>query len=305
MGTPEFAVYSLEKLIKSNHTVVAVVTQPDKPRGRGKKLSASPLKASAELHQIPIILQPISLIDPDFLKTLKSLQADIFVVVAFRILPEAVFNMPPFGTINIHPSLLPKYRGAAPINWTIINGESETGITIMQISKGIDAGGILLQQQMKIYPDETAGSLHDRLAIMGSDLIVDALKRIGNNSIKPISQDDTLATPAPKITKEDCHISFNQHAAQVKNWIHGLSPFPTAFAFLGGERINLYRVQLVSNKSSSEPPGTIIKSTDDELFVTCRPGILNILQLQRQGKKQLKTAEFLRGFQVKSGEKFS
>jgi len=305
MGTPEFAVSSLEKLIHSPHTVMGIVTQPDKPRGRGKRLAPSPVKSFAESNQIPAILQPLSLRDPAFLKDLQSLHADIFVVVAFRILPEAVFSMPPLGTINVHPSLLPKYRGAAPINWTIINGETETGVTIMQISKGIDAGGILLQQRIAIYPDETAGSLHDRLAAIGSDMLLETLQKFQDHHIKPTVQDDSLATPAPKITKEDCHISFNQPADQVKNWIHGLSPFPTGFALLRGERINFYKALQVSVLESGQPPGTIVKVSSDGLFVACCPGILNILEMQRQGKKRLQAAEFLRGFPIKSQERFS
>ena len=305
MGTPEFAVYSLEKLIKSNHTVVGIVTQPDKPRGRGKKLSPSPVKASAELHHIRVILHPDSLSDPAFLDTLKYLRADIFVVVAFRILPEVVFNMPPRGTINVHPSLLPKYRGAAPINWTLIRGESITGVTIMQISKGIDAGGILLQQEVGIHPDETAGSLHNRLAEIGSDMLLEALQGIQDATIQPISQDATQATPAPKIGKEDCHISFDQPAIQVKNWIHGLSPFPTAFAYLNGERINFYRAQLVSGDATAEPAGTIIKSSGSELQVACNPGLLEIIELQKQGKKRLMSGDFLRGHPIIVGDKFN
>jgi len=305
MGTPEFAVYSLEKLIHSHHSVVGVITQPDKPRGRGKILSPSPVKAFAEAHHIPKILQPVSLQEPDFLGVLKSLKADVFVVVAFRILPEIVFEMPPLGTINIHPSLLPKYRGAAPINWTLIQGETETGVTIMKISKKVDAGGILLQKKVDIYENETAGSLHDRLAEIGSDMLLETLNGIQESSIRILPQDDSLATTAPKIQREDCHLSFDMPARQVSNWIHGLSPSPTAFVYLRGERINLYKSRVVDESAQDHLPGTILRAGGNELQIGCNPGIVEILELQKEGKKRQSISDFLRGYSIKAGEKFS
>lgn len=304
MGTPEFAVYSLEKLIQSHHNVVGIVTQPDKPRGRGKQLSPPPVKAFAELHHIPNILQPESLKDSEFLDILKSLNADLFVVVAFRILPEIVFDMPPLGTINIHPSLLPKYRGAAPINWTLIQGEIKTGVTIIKISKKVDAGGMLLQREINISNDETAGCLHDRLASMGSDMLLETIHAIEEDKIRVIPQDDTMATPAPKIHKEDCHLSFDMPAKQVNNWIRGLSPFPTAYAYLRGGRINLYKSQVVSEQTKELVPGTVYKVTSNEIQICCNPGIIEILELQKEGKKRLSSAEFLRGYSIEAGENF-
>lgn len=305
LGTPAFAVYSLEKLIQSHHHVVGVVTQPDKPRGRGKKLLPPPVKDFAESHAIPQILQPESLKDPDFLKKLESLNADLFVVVAFRILPEIIFDMPPQGTINIHPSLLPKYRGAAPINWTLIQGETKTGVTIIKISKEVDAGGMLLQREVDIHDNETAGSLHDRLADMGSAMLLETLQAIEENNIRVIPQDDSQATPAPKIHKEDCHLSFNMPARQVNNWIQGLSPYPTAYAYFRGGRINLYRSRVVSEKMKELSPGTVSKTTSNEIQICCNPGIIEILELQKEGKKRLSTAEFLRGYSIEAGEIFT
>lgn len=305
MGTPEFAVYSLEKLIHSQHTVVGIVTQPDKPRGRGKILSPPPVKVSAESHQIPKILQPGSLQDPGFLEELKSLSADLFVVVAFRILPEIVFDMTPLGTINVHPSLLPKYRGAAPINWTLIQGETKTGVTIIKISKKVDAGGMLLQREVDIDDDETAGSLHDRLAEIGGDMLLETLKGIQDNSFRIIPQDDSLATPAPKIHREDCHLSFDMPARQVNNWINGLSPFPTAFVYLRGERINFYKSRVIDEIAKDQLPGTVFKTGSNELQICCNPGIVEILELQKEGKKRLGTSNFLRGYSIEVGEMFS
>jgi methionyl-tRNA formyltransferase len=305
MGTPEFAVYSLEELIQSSHRVVGVVTQPDKLKGRGKNLSPPPIKVFAEAHQIPNLLQPESLKNPDFLETLKSLNADLFVVVAFRILPEIVFDMAPLGTINLHPSLLPKYRGAAPINWTLIRGESKTGVTIIKISKKVDVGGMLLQREVDIDENETAGSLHDKLAKMGSQMLVEVLPGIESGNIPIIPQDDSLATPAPKIQREDCHLSFDMPAMQVNNWIRGLSPFPTAFAHLRDVRINFYKSRVINEIAKEPLPGSIYKAQGNELQICCNPGIIEILELQKEGKKRLSTSEFLRGYSVQVGEKFS
>jgi methionyl-tRNA formyltransferase len=304
MGTPQFAVPSLQKLIESNHTVIAVVTQPDRPRGRGQQLSYSPVKEVAIQHQVPYVLQPQSLKDNTFIQQLSDLEADVFIVVAFRILPETVFTLPPMGTINVHPSLLPKYRGAAPINWTIIRGETETGVSIIQLSKEIDAGGIILQKKMTIHPDETAGSLHDRLAVMGGDMLIQAVERIQSGNSSPVSQNDQQATPAPKLSRDDCHISFGQSSDQVKNWIHGLSPFPTAYAFLGKERLNFYRVKSLPNETSEVLPGTILISDGKKLRIACERGVVEILEIQKEGKKRLQIGDFLRGHQLPAGEIF-
>lgn len=303
MGSPDFAVPALDILNQSHHTIVGVVTQPDKARGRGQKIKPIAIKKYAIENQISPVLQPLKLKEIEFINELRQLQADLFVVVAFRILPQEVFNIPVLGTINLHPSLLPRYRGAAPINWTIINGERETGITIIKISERVDAGGILLQKKVSVQEDETAGSLHDRLSLMGSELLLSAVNKLAANDFTLQKQDDYLMTPAPKINKETCHISFNQPAGKVKDWIHGLSPYPTAFTYLNGKQVNLYRAKIVSDAiQKKELPGTVIKADEGEIHVVCHPGIVSILELQREGKKKLTSAEFLRGFRINLGE---
>ncbi len=304
MGTPDFAVPALEKLVKSRHRVVGVVTQPDKPRGRGLKLEPPPVKKIALRHQIEPVLQPEKLKDPQFITRLKQLAADVFVVVAFRILPEIVFTIPPLGTINIHPSLLPRYRGAAPLHWTIINGEKVTGVTIIRIQKEVDAGNILLQREVPVLPDETVGSLHDRLAEIGAEMLLETLDRLQRGEIHPIPQREEEATPAPKLTREMGHLSFEQPAEQVKNWIHGLSPFPGAYAFYREKMIKFYRARVEDPNYREQPPGTIVEARGDRLLVACQPGLLAILELQMAGKKRLKIEEFLRGFSFQVNERF-
>lgn len=304
MGTPAFAVPFLHKIYLSKHRIIGIVTQPDKSQGRGRRIILSPVKQFALEKQIDKIWQPVVLKDENFIHDLRNLKADIFVVVAFRILPEAVFSLPPLGTINVHPSLLPRYRGAAPINWTIINGERETGISIIKITSKVDAGGILLQKKIPVYEDETAGHLHDRLAELGSELLVKILDQIQRDNIKILPQKDDLATPAPKLQKQDCHVLFNRPAEVVKNHIHGLSPFPTAFVYMKSRRINVYRARVVSPDEKELIPGTVIKSDKKELWIACSPGILSLLEVQKEGKKRLAISEFLRGFSIMPGDIF-
>lgn len=304
MGSPEFAVPSFHKIAGSSHQIVAVVTQPDKQKGRGQQLLPTPLKKAALESQISPILQPIKLKDPHFLQKLEQLNADLFVVVAFRILPREVFTIPPKGTINLHPSLLPKYRGAAPINWTIINGETETGLTVIRISVHIDAGEILLQRKVSVYPDETAGSLHDRLSVAGAEVLVEVLNRIAENQITTQPQDNRLATPAPKIRKETCHLNFDQPVEQVKNWIHGLSPYPASFAIYKETMIKFFRARIVDTGPIDDPPGTIVESERGRLRVACNPGVIEILELQREGKRILPAEKFLMGQRLEKGEPF-
>jgi methionyl-tRNA formyltransferase len=304
MGTPDFAVPFLQKIYSSHHQIIGIVTQPDKPQGRGRRFIPSPVKKFALEKHIDKIWQPLILKDENFIRDLRKLNADIFIVVAFRILPEAVFLLPPLGTINVHPSVLPRYRGAAPINWAIINGERETGISIIKITSKVDAGGILLQKKIPVYEDETAGHLHDRLAELGSELLVTVLDQIQRDKIIISPQNDDLATPAPKLQKQDCHIWFNHPAEVVKNHIHGLSPFPTAFTYLKGERINVYRARVVSHNEKGLNPGTVIKSDKKELWIACSPGILSLLEVQKEGKKRMEISEFLRGFSIMPGDLF-
>ena len=298
MGTPAFAIPTLSRINESRHHIVGVVSQPDRPRGRGKKLLPTPVKQFALENNLSPVLQPEKLKDPEFVETLQALEADIFVVVAYRILPEIIFTMPARGTINLHPSRLPRYRGAAPLNWTIINGDRETAITTIFIQKEIDAGNIILQRGMSIEPDETAGSLHDRLAPAGADLILESLDLIENNAFQAQRQDDALVTPAPKLTKEMCHISFDQPAESVKNWIHGLSPFPGAFAYYQDLVMKFYRAEVVTETSQTEPFGSIVKSEKSDFWIVCNPGVVAIREIQLQGRKQMKIEDFLRGAEI-------
>ncbi len=304
MGTPDFALPSLQKLYSSSHHIAGIVTQPDRPRGRGKKLMPPPVKQYALDKGITNIWQPEKLTDEKFQESLRQHHADVFVVVAFRILPETVFTMPEMGTVNVHPSLLPRYRGAAPINWTIIRGEKETGVTIIKISREIDAGGIMMQERVPIGENETAGELHDRLAVLGADLLLSAMDEMESGTAQVVPQDSSFATPAPKLNREDCHLSFHQPAEQVKNWIHGLSPLPTAFAYLNQQRIAFFRAEVVHQHDVPEIPGTVIQAGEEGLQVCCEPGVISVLELQKEGKKRMSVEEFLRGFQISAGDRF-
>ena len=301
MGTPEFALPSMEKILNSRHRIVGVVTQPDRPRGRGKKLAPTPVKQFALDHHLSPILQPEKMKDPDFQSRLAALSADVFVVVAFRILPEAVFTMPAKGTINLHPSLLPKYRGAAPINWTIIRGENLTGITTIFLRKEIDAGNIIFQREMPVYPDDTAGTLHDRLAPAGGELLVETLDAIAEDRVEVTAQDESLVSSAPKLSKAICRLNFDQPARQVRQWIHGLSPFPGAYTFFRGEILKLYHAE-ARDINHQRPPGTILKADASGLWVACQSGAIAVLELQLPGRKRLTAAEFLRGTEMGVGE---
>ncbi len=304
MGTPDFARVSLKKLLESNHEVLAVVTVPDKPKGRGLKLQPSPVKEFAVANQLPVF-QPESLKDPEFIQTLKNFNADAFVVVAFRILPREVFTIPPKGTINLHASLLPKYRGAAPINWAIINGETETGVTTIFINERVDQGNILLQERVPIGPDMTAGELHDVLADVGADLLVKTLDQLESEGIKPKKQDPSLVSKAPKITKEICHLNFNQSAQQVHNWIRGLSPYPAAFAYWNGKLLKLFRSRPVAAGDSNAEPGTIVMVMKNAFSVQCASGIIDIFEVQLQGKKKMSVEAFLNGQSLKKGDQLT
>ncbi len=303
MGTPDFAVPALEAIVRSGHKIAGVVSQPDKPKGRGLRLLPSPVKSAALQHNISPILQPPKLKDPEFLQKLEKLHADVFVVVAFRILPEAVFSLPAYGTLNIHPSLLPKYRGAAPIPWSIINGDKQTGVSIIEINEKIDAGKILRQQTEPIHHNDTAGDLHDRLSDIGARLLVETLDDIAaGRKQQPLVQNDLEATPAPKITRETCHLSFEQPVEHVRNHIRGLSPYPAAFVLYQGKNIKLFRAEEVSSGAADAAPGTIVAAAGDHFHIACTDGVIAILELQMEGKRRMSTAEFLRGFSLQEGE---
>jgi methionyl-tRNA formyltransferase len=327
MGTPEFAVASLDALVKAGCTIVGVITAPDKPAGRGMKMNESAVKKYAVEHGLHV-LQPEKLKNPVFIEALKALKADLQIVVAFRMLPEMVWNMPPMGTINVHGSLLPQYRGAAPINWAVINGEKETGVTTFQLKHEIDTGDILLQQSFPIGEDETAGEVHDRMKEIGAALLVKTVEGLAEGSLKERPQtsvvssessvedsesagtDSRLTTPdsqlrhAPKIFTETCRIDFNKTAEEVHNLIRGLSPFPGAFTELGGKMLKIYR----SKKEASPNPrlneevgqasqgGELVTDNKTFLKFSCKNGYVHVLELQLEGKKRMSVEEFLRGW---------
>ncbi|MDR1898159.1 MAG: methionyl-tRNA formyltransferase [Prevotellaceae bacterium] len=299
MGTPEFAVEPLRVLLNAGYNVVAVVTSPDKPAGRGREIKQSEVKRFATEHSLPV-LQPEKLRDEHFINTLKSFSADLFIVVAFRMLPEIVWNMPPKGTVNLHASLLPDYRGAAPINHAIINGETTSGVTTFFITREIDTGEILLQKSVDIGCDETAGELHDKLMSLGSSLLLETVAGIEHNRIKPFPQPHKPnLKPAPKLFRDTCKIDWNQPADQVRNLIRGLSPYPGAWSEL---QIGTKSLQTKIFKASAEPgktdvcPGTVRTDGKNFLKIACTDGYINVEELQAEGKKSMPVKSFLAGF---------
>lgn len=298
LGTPDFAVASLRALVENNYQVVAVVTAPDRPAGRGRKLREPAVKEFAKEQGIPV-LQPVKLRDPEFLEQLKEFKADIQVVVAFRMLPEVVWDMPPLGTINVHASLLPQYRGAAPINHVLINGETETGVTTFKLQHEIDTGGILLQDKINIEKEDNAGSLHDKLMVLGADLLVKTLEKIQNKDITPTDQSELLGDNqikhAPKIFKEDGIISFGNNGEEIINQIRGLSPYPGAHTTLHGKTLKVYRATF---EPSDNPLSLAEVNSDgkDYLKISCKDGDINILELQLEGKKRMEIQDFLKGY---------
>ncbi len=299
LGTPDFAVASLQALVESTHQVVGVVTMPDKKAGRGRKLTASPVKEFAVNHGIPV-LQPTNLKAPEFVEELKALQADLQVVVAFRMLPEVVWNMPRLGTINVHASLLPQYRGAAPINWAIINGETETGVTTFQLQHKIDTGNILLQEKLPITKSDNAGTIHDQLMVLGAQLLIKTVNGIDQQTIQPIPQEEVQIQEekeAPKIFKSTCYIDWSQSNEQVDCFIRGLAPYPAALARLVTDTEETFDLKIYEASSSTESLAMgEVKQTSSSLFVGCSVGTVEITELQFPGKKRMPTEAFLRGF---------
>jgi len=297
MGTPDFAVASLDALVKANFDVVAVVTAPDKPSGRGQKLSESAVKKYAAEKGIPV-LQPEKLKNPEFIEELRSYQADLQVVVAFRMLPEVVWNMPPKGTINLHGSLLPQYRGAAPINHAIINGEKESGVTTFFLTHEIDTGNIILSDSTAIADDETAGDLHDKLMYIGADLLVKTLKAIeaGEVNEQPQPQSNELKH-APKIFKDDCKIDWNNQALTIYNLIRGLSPYPTAFTFLNDKTLKVFKAE-IEDKEPGITAGGFLTDGKTYLKFAAKDGFIKLLDIQYEGKKRMLIEDFLRGMRL-------
>jgi methionyl-tRNA formyltransferase len=304
MGTPEFAVESLNALVENGYHVVGVITAPDKPAGRGQKLQESAVKQYAISRVLPV-LQPEKLKNPEFLEQLNQLKPDLQVVVAFRMLPEVVWNHPPLGTFNLHASLLPQYRGAAPLNWAIINGEAETGVTTFLLTHEIDTGKILFQEKVAINAEDTAGDLHDRLMVLGSALVLRTIDTLAEGNVNPLNQDDLISPQttlkvAPKIFREMMRIDWNKPAEQIRNLIRGLSPYPAAWTMLQnkstGEETEMKIFFAINGDLHKTDPGTILSDGKTFLDVACIDGWLRITDLQMAGKKRMKIGDFLRGF---------
>jgi methionyl-tRNA formyltransferase len=299
MGTPDFAVASLDILVKNQYNIVGVVTACDKPAGRGNKVQTSAVKKYAEEQHLNI-LQPEKLKSPKFISALQALQADLFVVVAFRMLPEMVWRMPRLGTFNLHASLLPQYRGAAPINWAVINGETETGVTTFFLQHEIDTGEIILQEKINIAPTDNAGSLHDKLMLLGADLVLKTVQYIQEN--KAVTQPQVSRQElkhAPKIFKETCKINWNDTALNIHNLIRGLSPYPAAFTVLDNKILKIYQ-SAINKERNADIAATGNYLTDNKTYLSfkCADGFIDVLELQIEGKKCMKIEEFLRGHRL-------
>ena len=305
MGTPDFAVASLKALVENDYDIVGVITAPDKPAGRGRKLRVSSVKQYALDNELTV-LQPTNLKAPSFLAELESLQADLQVVVAFRMLPAAVWKMPRLGTFNLHASLLPEYRGAAPINWAIINGETRTGVTTFLINEEIDTGAILLQQEVEISANETAGDLHDKLMALGSDLVVETVELLAKGNVEPRGQSNASFKPAPKLNKENCRIQWDLPVESVHNHIRGLSPYPAAWSVLVTEKGNTECKILETTMINEEhvmKPGQV-SASKKEIRVAAKNGFIKIQKLQLSGKRKMDAVSFLNGFAFSEGDRF-
>ena len=299
MGTPDFAVLSLDILVQHNYKIVGVITAPDKPAGRGQQLHQSAVKKYAVEKNLAV-LQPEKLKNADFINELKALEPNLFIVVAFRMLPELVWQMPEYGTFNLHASLLPQYRGAAPINWAVINGEKETGVTTFFLQQEIDTGNIILQEKINIEDEDNAGSVHDKLMDIGSQLVLKTVQQIEENSVTEQPQELTTSKHAPKIYKETCLIDWNKPVLEIHNLIRGLSPYPTAFTHLDGKVLKIYKSAVILRQAqddSAQAQNDKAYLTDNKTYLSfkCADGYLDILELQLEGKKRMKVDEFLRG----------
>ncbi len=304
MGTPDFSVPALQALINGEDEVVAVITQPDRPKGRGKKLSPPPVKVLAESAGIPV-LQPTKIRTQEFADELRSYQPDLIVVAAYgRILPPSILDLPPLGCINIHGSLLPRHRGAAPIQWAIITGDKEAGVTIMQMDVGMDTGAMLLPAAIPVASDETAGSLFAKLSELGGTALIQALDLLRQNKLPPIEQDHSLATEAPPLKKEDGCIDWSRSAKEIHCQIRGLDPWPTAYSFLDGKRFRFFSTEL-QGSSSSQEPGTVLRADRDGLLLATGKGGLLIREIQPEGKKRMSVEAYLCGHTLEPGQCFA
>lgn len=295
MGTPEFAVPSLEILVENQYQVVAVITAPDKPQGRGQIIAYSPVKDCALRYNIPV-LQPTNLKSPEFLKELKNFDANLQVVVAFRMLPEVVWAMPSIGTFNLHASLLPQYRGAAPINWAIINGEKETGATTFFLKHEIDTGSIIFQEKEAIHENDTAGTLYERLMKKGAQLVLKTVKGIEAGNYPSVPQEESPEIKhAPKIFKETCEIRWDQPSERVRNFVRGLSPYPSAWSILAGKNYKVFEVTLADKEGNGRHPGYIHTDNKNYLYIKTSDGWISIEELQPEGKRKMNIKDFFRG----------
>lgn len=301
MGTPDFAVAPLEAIIRAGHEVTAVVTQPDKQKGRGKEVQMTPVKECALKHGIPVF-QPVKIKEPEAVSKLREYSADIFVVAAFgQLLSEEILTMPKFGCINIHASLLPAYRGAAPIQWAILNGEKETGVTIQQMAKGLDTGDMLLKKKVVIDSKETGESLHDKLMAVGAELLVEALPLIEEGKLVPEKQDDALSCYASKLTKAMGLIDWNKDAVSLERLVRGLNSWPSAYTYYKGKTLKIWEADILDEEVSGKP-GTVERVQKDSIDVATGKGLLQIRSLQLEGKKRMAVRDFLLGYEIKPGQ---
>lgn len=308
MGTPDFAVQVLQALLQSEHEVIGVYTQPDKPKGRGKSMQYTPVKELALEHQIPVY-QPTKIREPQVIEELKQLKPDVIVVVAFgQILPEAVLQIPPYGCVNVHASLLPKYRGAAPIQWAILDGEQESGVTTMYMAKGLDTGDMIEQTVVPIAPKETGGSYHDKLAAAGAELCLSTLHKLENGTAERIPQDDEQSCYAHMLNKSMGNLDFHKSAVELERFIRGLNPWPSAYSKINGKNIKIYEADIVAEEALSdsdkrEEAGMVLAVDKQTFLVRCGDGALKIRSLQLEGKKRMDTAAFLLGYKIEAGMK--
>lgn len=300
MGTPDFAVATLESIIKAGHEVIGVVTQPDKVKGRGGKISFPAIKEAALRHNLDVY-QPVKVRDEQFIQIIRSLRPEVIVVAAFgQLLPKKILDIPPYGSINVHASLLPEYRGSSPIQAAILNGDEKTGITIQYMDVKLDTGDIILQESIPIAKDETGGSLHDKLAQVGAELLVKALDKLKDGSVSRTPQDDSLATIVKMLDKEMGNIDFNQPAIYIERKIRGLNPWPSAYTKLDGKTLKLWRAEVVEHPSNGRP-GEVVEVSKDKFTVMTGKDALEICELQLEGKKRLSCDAFLRGYPLEKG----
>ncbi len=303
MGTPDFAVPSLEMLINEGYKVVAAVTQPDKPKGRGNKMAAPPVKEIAFKHGVEV-LQPSKVKTAEFIQQIRELNPDLLITAAYgKILSKELLEVPKYGCINVHGSLLPAYRGAAPINWAVINGEEKTGITTMFTDVGVDTGDILLKRELDIGPDMTVGELHDEMAVLGAEVLKDTLVELKKGTLKRIPQEDSQSSYAPMISKELGHIDWSKKAPEIHNLVRGTDPWPGAYTFLEGNRMRVWKTMLVDEKvDNNQENGLILKVDDEGVLVKCSDGCILIKELQFDSSKRMAVKDYIRGHQIKTGE---